>query len=366
MNSSSLGGKRIEAIFLVGVVFCAVLFAQDNEELVRKALPFLSEKVKTLDQGVYSDFLKYAGSVLRPDWIKTEDDLTVLFEERDSLIQMISGSETLNKFLYEEAYRWQFEKRAGDWERYDRELEIIGIRTIFAEGMLVGFTKGPVLEGIVSRVASEPYRLFILLEETYARSYGNEYTYMDLEPEMEAIELAETLIAEYPESKYSDLAKQILSKALFPLTDWHVSLPTDLTLVEKSDYHPVCIVGELHQRSFPWETYIEEPKKFLEAYPGSRFRNIVARIVEEPSEIGDKSVFVVVVDEFNDEELARKAILNYLLNGIDIPHLITLNETSYIVAYRFFADPDKAKRALERIKKIKPDATIREVYPPEY
>ena len=299
--------------------------------------------------------------VLKPDWIETDDDLRSLFKERDSLLKKFNESEPLDRFLSDVAGIGP----SRDWEKYDHEFGQIGIRTVFAEGMLAGFVEGPVLEETVSLVASEPYRLYIKLVETYARSYGSEYTYMDLGPEMEAIELAEKLIAEHPESKYIDPANQILSKALFPLTDWHIGVPDDLTLVKKNDYHPFCIVGELHQRLFPWQTYVEEPKKFLEAYPGSRFHDVVARIVEEPSEIGAKSVFVVVVDEFNDEESARKAILNYLLRGIDIPHLITLNETSYIVAFRFFADPDKAKRALERIKKIKPDAAIQEVYPPD-
>jgi hypothetical protein len=114
-------------------------------------------------------------------------------------------------------------------------------------------------------------------------------------------------------------------------------------------------------------TDIGQPTKFVEAYPGSKFHDVIAKIVDEPSEIMlGRSVHVIVVGEFQDEESARKAILSYLLKGIDIPHLITLSETSYVVAYRFFADPEKARKALERIKKVKPDATIRELYPPDH
>jgi hypothetical protein len=365
MNSSSLGGKRIEIIVLVGVVFCATLFAQEKEELVQKAIPFLSKKIKILDQGIYSDFLKYSVSVLSPDWIRNDEDLILLYKERDSLIEKISGSDPLFNFLHAEAYQWQFKNIKGNWEKYDHEFEIIGISTIFAEGELVGFTKGPVLEEIVSRIASEPYRLFVLLEEAYARSYGGEYTYLDLGPEMEAIEIADRLIAQYPESRFTKSAMKILSDALFPLTDWHVMLPKELTLVEKSDYHPFSIVGGLHQKTYPFWTDVGEPRKFLENYPESRFHNVVARIVEEPSEImGGKSVHLVIVDEWPDEETARNAILNYLLNGIDIPHIIKLE--SYVVVYRFFSDPEKARRALERIKKTKPGASIREVYPQDY
>jgi len=368
MRGSFRGIKWIGSLLLVVAFFGGGLpFAQDKEELVRKSLPYLSDKIRSLDQGIYSDFLRYATNILSPDWIKTDDDLSLLFKERESLIEMISGSKPLDEFLYEEAYRWQFENRSGNWEKYDHELELIGISTIFAEGMLVGFAEGPVLEEIVSQVASEPYRLYVELIETYARSYGSEYTYMNLKPEMEAIELAEKLIAKYPESKYSDSAKQILSKALFPLTDWHVVLSKDPALVDEGDYYSHCSVAALSTATYPYWTDIGEPREFLESYPSSIFHDVVAKIVEEPSEIVfPKSVYLVVVDEFADEEAARKSILNYLLSDMDIPHLITLSETSHLVVYRFFADPGKAKRALERIRKIKPDATIREVYPRDY
>ncbi|HCS49939.1 MAG: hypothetical protein A2W03_02400 [Candidatus Aminicenantes bacterium RBG_16_63_16] len=355
--------KRGGFILLMAAILitAATLFAQDKGELVQKSLPILNAKVRSIDQDNYPAFLNYAVRVLKPDWIKTDDDLSSLLKERESLIKMINGSEPLCDFLGNVAGIGP----SDEWEKYDHEFGKIGIRTVFAEGMLAGFAEGPILEETVRRVASEPYRLYIKLVEAYAKSYGSEYTYMDLEPEMEAIEIAEELIARFPESKYSDAAKQILYKALFPLTDWHVLLPDDLTLVERSNYHPFCIVGNLDKNTYPCWTDIGEPKKFLEYYPSSRFHNIVARIVEEPSEIrGSKSVHLVIVDESPDEETARNAILNYLLNGIDIPHLIKLE--SYVVVYRFFSDPEKARRALERIKKTKPGASIREVYPQNY
>lgn len=366
-----LSGRRLgwagTILFMVAVLTTVTLFAQSKEELVQKSLPYLNEKVRSLDQDIYPVFLEYAARVIKPDWIKTEDDLSSLFEERESLINRIYDSEPLWNFLYKEAGQWQSENRSGNWEKYDRELGFIGIITFSAEGMLSGFAEGPVLEQLIARVASEPYRLYIRLVEAYARSYGSEYTYMHLKPEMDAIDFGERLMTRFPESKYIEPAKQILAKALFPLTDWHVVLSDDPALIDKSDYYSHCSVGELSTRTYPFWTAIGEPKEFLKAYPGSMFHDVVAKIVEEPSEIiFGKSVHVVIVDEFSDEESARKAILSYLINGIDIPHLITLNETSYIVAYRFFADSDKAKKALERIKKIKQGATIREWFPPDY
>jgi len=362
MSGFIRAGKRIEAILFIVAAFSAgLLFAQGKEELVRKSLPILSDKIGSLDQTIYPAFIKYAASVLRPDSIKNDDDLASLFEERESLMNSLSQSKALCEFLLEES---QNRETSGDLGAYRSEFGLIGIRTVFAEGMFAGFAEGPVLEELISRVASEPYRLYIRLVNAYAGSYGHEYTYMDLAPEMEAIELAEKLIARYPGSKYIDSTMEILGKALFPLTDWHVLLPRDPTAAEKKDYRPSCIVGELHLRAFPYMTDIGQPLKFLEAYPMSRFHGVVARLVKEPSEIGDKGVYAVIVDEFNDIESAHKAILTYLLKGIDIPHLITRSETSYLVVYRFFADPEKAEKALRRIKNIEPNATIHEMYPP--
>jgi len=352
--------KRCGVILLLAAALATAttLFAQDKDELVQKILPLLNEKIRSLDQGIYPDFLKYAERVLRPDWIKTDEDLNLIFKEREALIKKFNGSEPLGRFLSDVAGIGP----TSDWEKYDHEFGLIGINTVFAEGMLAGFAEGPILEGTILRVASEPYRLYINLVDAYARSYGSEYTYMDLEPEIEAIEIGESLIASFPESKYIDSTKRILYKSLFPLTDWHVLLPDDLTLVEKSDYHPFCIVGDLDKETYPCWTDIGEPKRFLDFYPKSRFHDVVARIVEEPSEIGrSKSVHLVIVDECPDEESAQNLILNYLLNGIDIPHLIKLE--SYAVVYRFFSDPEKARRALERIRKTKPGASIREVIP---
>jgi hypothetical protein len=359
--------RRVGAVILIAAISIAIsLLAQDKEELVRKSLPLLSDKIRSLDQNIYPAFIKYADGVLRPDWIKSDDGLSLLFKERESLLDMINRSEPLSNFLSGETERYVRDK-SGDLEAYDSEFELIGIRMIFAEGMFAGLAEGPVLKELVSRVASEPYRLYIRLVETYAGSYGSEYTYMDLGPEMEAVELAEELITRYPDSKYIDSTMQILGKALFPLTDWHVMLPSDPTVAEKPDYNPLCIVGELHTSVFRSWTDIGQPTKFLEAYPMSRFHDVVAKIVKEPSEILDgKSVYAVIVDEFNDEQSARKAILNFLLKGIDIPHLITLSETSYVVAYRFFDDREKAEKALERIKNIKPNAMIRELLPHDY
>ena len=362
MNELIPRHKRGGIILLMAAILitAATLFAQDKEELVKKFLPILNEKIRSLDQDIYPAFINYAFRVLKPDWIKTDDDLGSLFEARETLNKRLNESDPLIRYLSSVAGTGP----SKDWEKYDHEFGLIGISAVFAEGMLAGFAEGPVLEETVSRVASEPYRLNIKLVEAYARSYGSEYTYMDLGPEMEAIELGERFIAWFPDSKYLVPVKQILYKALFPLTDWHVMLPEDLALVEKSDYHPFSIVGELHQKTYPFWTDVGEPKKFLETYPESRFHNAVARIVEKPSEImSGKSVHLVIVNECPDEESAQNVILNYLLNGVDIPHLIKLE--SYVVVYRFFSDPEKAGAALERIRKIKPKATLREVYPPD-
>lgn len=342
-------------------------YVQEGKELVNKTLPYLSRRCDVLDQKIYSALVEYATSLLKPDWIKTEDDLFSFFQKRDSFIKLISYTEKASEFLFQVAYDWAFTNKQGDWERYNKELAMIGIRPVFAEGMLLGFTEGPVLEDVILRVASEPCRLYILMKRTYAESYGREYTYMDLEPEIETIRIGEELLQSFPESKYARLAKEILSEALFPLTDFHRILPDvpSPDFVDERDY--IYIVGELYTDVYPWWTEISEHLRFLELYPSSRFRDIVAKIVNNPSEvIKGRDVCAVVVDQFDDKESARQMILSYLLQGLDIPHALRISGTSYAVAYRFFPDPGKAQTALEEIKKIKPDAKIRIMSPKSF
>jgi hypothetical protein len=336
---------------------------QDNKGAVERMLPFLSRACEDKDRDIYPALLEYAILVLKPDWIKTDDDLILLFQKRESLMQRISASEPFFDFLSNEASRWIFNHQSGDWDHYEHEFNFMGIRTVFAEGMLTGFAEGPVLAEIIQRVASEPYRLYIKLVETYARSYGHEYTYIDLRPEREAAYLGEQFLRSFPESKYVERVRKILGEALFPLTDWHIVLPID----DRYKEHPSTIVGGLDTRAFPFGTDIGEPKKFLEEYPNSRFSGIIARIVNDPSEIfPGNNVYIAIVDECQDEKTARRKILDYLLQGMDIPHLITLSEKTVAVAYRFFADPEKAKRALDKIKRFKPAAFIQTTYPPDY
>lgn len=360
------GHERLTVFLLmVAVLIPATLLAQDQEDLVRRSLPLLSEKVGSLDQSIFPAFLKYAALVLKPDWIKTDDDLGSLFKERESIVKIISGSEPLCKFFSEETEQWYYKKESGNWDKYEREFDRIGLTSIIAEGMFAGLAGGPVLNEVVNRVASEPYRLLIRLTDAYAESNGGEYTYMNLGAEMKAIELGEMFLTQYPDSKYVDAAKQILSQALFPLTDWHVILSTDPIATDKTDYHPFCIVGDLSTEAYPNWTDIRQPKEFIETYPLSIFHDVVARIVNEPSEIlAGKPIHVVVTDEFSEERLAQKAILSYFLKGLDVPHLINLAGNSYIVAYRFFADPEKAKKALEKIRQTEPEAVIRELHRP--
>jgi len=303
---------------------------------------------------------EYATLVLKSDWIKSEDDLITFQKKRESFIEMINNSQVFFSFIDSELTKWNFGKHSGDFEHYDKELKMIGIDFVSAEGMLTGFTTAPVLEDVISRVASWPYRLYIQMKEAYAESYGSEYTYYDLMPEMKAIHIGEQLLELYPDSKYAELAGEILSDALFPLTDYHRMLgspddPQASNTVDEREY--LYIVGELYTHVFPWWTDISEPRKFIELYPDSRFKDVIEKIANNPSEVHPGSrVFVVAIDRFTDEKSARKAVLSCLLKGLDIPHVLTVGGGNYVVAYRFFASSDKAQKALEEIKSIKPEA----------
>ncbi len=324
--------------------------------LVDRSLPYLSASCRALDGTVYAALVEYATLVLKPEWIESEDDIFAYFEKRAALIKLLCESEAVCRFLGGQI-DIERDERTGEWKRYDRDLKRIGILTFYAEGMLAGFTDYPILADVFARVASEPCRLYIRMKEKYAESHGGEYTYMDLEPEMETICIGEELLQRFTDSKYAEPARGLLSDALYPLTDFHKA-------------GDIMIVGGLLTRAFPTWTDISQPRTFIERYPKSRFRDVVSRIVADPSEVGDEDVQAIIVDVFPDVESARKKVLAYLFQGLDIPHVLTIisndGATAYATVYRFFSDQEKAKKALDEIRKVKPQAFIRVPYRRSY
>jgi hypothetical protein len=350
--------NRLCAISIFGVVLAALLLtllgthAQEtassmpvarDEALVNQQLPLLCKMTRG-NPVAYQALLDYATCVLKPEWIKTEDDLLSLFSQKNGLIrQLLAFCNTtggINGPTLDEKF----------WPAIEEELRLLGIQAIFTEDYIGGLSDGPFSMDIIDPVASEPFRLLVQLKNLRTESYNGEYIYRALDTQMVLVEIGERFLRSYAESRYSSEVRDILYEALIPLTDIHSVGPG------------AYVVGGTSKEAYPGATSIENHRRFLESYPESRFHDVVARIIDHMSDSsGEGPIYAVVTDACPSEDAACKVVFSYLLQGVDIPHILrdpTEAETRYVV-YRFYSDKTKAEQALAAIRKIKPQALIR-------
>lgn len=322
-----------------------------DEALVRDKLPRLSALVKP-NPSIYRLLIEYGASVFRPERIKTEDSLMALFKKKDELMRQLDQE-------YDDKFTWQvFLEHNLESESWERELRSIGMDWFSVEDMYAGLTDYPFLKETISEIASEPCRMFIDMKIAIAESYGGEYTYMDLAPEMKAVAIGESLLQLFPSSEYAALMEGMFCSALHPLTDVHK--------VMREDGNEFYIVEDMEANYYPTATDPDNYRAFLENYPRSRFHDIVKRIVANMSEIEiengrPEDIHAIVVDEYSDEEAAKKAVFSYLMQGMDIPHVIEIKEgegSSYASVYRFYSNRQKTEDALKNFREIKPKAKI--------
>lgn len=267
--------------------------AARDEALVNQRLPNLSNLARPYPQ-VYGPFLDYATCVLRPEWIKTEDDLLSLFPRKNELLKLLvdfcnKPSGGING------------PNCGDpsWPAIEKELGVLGIKAVIAEDYVAGLSDGPFLEDLITRIASEPCRLFIHMKNLRTESFHGEYIFMNLDADMKMAEIGEKFLQSFPDSKFTKQMKDMLYEALVPLTDVH----------EVNSLH---IVGGLTRKVYPGWTDIAKHRMFLENYPGSHFHDVVARIIGSMSSIAAEGpIYAVVTDVCASEEEARQVVLSY-------------------------------------------------------
>jgi len=315
-----------------------------DEKSVNQQLPLLSTLTRP-SPPTYEAFLDYATAVLKPAWIKNENDLLSLYACKDQLKGLLVGFCNISAGGINGP-----NSRDPAWPAMEKELAVLGIQAYFAEGDVAGLSDGPFLEDVIERVASEPCRLFIHMKNVQTKASNHEYVYMDLDADMKMVEIGERFLKSFPDSKFAGQMRDMLYDSLVPLTDVHY--------VGSSIY----IVGGTSKDVYPGWTVIENHRKFIKTHLDSRFRGVVARIIGNISDIsGGGPIYAVVTDVCPSEKEARRVVYSYLLQGLDIPHILTGrgDQKSTFIAYRFFSDKRKADMALSEIRKIKPQASIR-------
>ncbi|HNI45471.1 MAG TPA: hypothetical protein PK230_12295 [Chitinophagales bacterium] len=142
---------------------------------------------------------------------------------------------------------------------------------------------------------------------------------------------------------------------------------TDVHTVQSSTSGVMYIVSDLLFQPYPTATSDEQYAAFIKEYPDSKYSSLIKNIYEHPSEIRlnddevPQPIYLVIIDsgspsmEYADCQTLDPKRKDFLDKGIDIPHLFPIkksnNDMECVLCYRFFADPNKAQKARETIKK---------------
>lgn len=314
------------------------------------------EKIPLLDSATISDkklnykLVEYASKLFNTDAIKTEQDVKNIFVMRTDLMKPLLPAleKTFDAYGYDKK-----------WELLDKELLKIGISGIYAEGMLVDIGQSKILEDKIVEVCSVPFQKYIEFENAHIGSMGGEYPYLDLSGNMKVISIGEHMKKEYPDSKYSEEITPKFNRAIKIMTDVH-------KLVAKDGTETYLIDG-ISTDFYPFATELSNFEQFIENYKESWFAPVVERIINNIStiKVNDAGkygfLYLVVVNQENNYEIAQKHVMKYLFEGFDIPHSIKIKDGDmelYAITYRFFSEKEKAEEALASIKENFPDAKI--------
>ncbi|MBN1637633.1 MAG: hypothetical protein JW866_01605 [Ignavibacteriales bacterium] len=341
-------------IIVIAITSMIVACGAQREEKDLKILYSLTKGEPELDK-----LLKeYVEMISVPDDISSEEEILEIFQLRDSLI--------LKLYPTIDEYYWILveDDKYNEFENLEKELMEIGISTVYAEGMVVGLVSSPILEKQIDEYGSEPFKLYCKFMDAYSNSQGGEYPFIDLSAQMEMVDFGEKLYQNYPDSKYIEMIEFNFNFAVQLLTDFHKV--TDLG----QDYTQYLTEG-MSVDYWPYGTSLENFTTFVQDYPNVKLTKVVKEILKNTSEIyvdfekeGSDPIYLIAIEELDDYLDAQNKVLDYILNGIDIPHIVILergSDYSYAIVYRFYSDKNLADRMFNSIKLKYPDAYMLKV-----
>ena len=322
---------------------------EDGEKIQRVELFYVPDIVNEQREEISEKFNQYFDAFNTE--ITSEQQLMSILTMRDSLIK--------DMIIIFEDYYYENEGDYETWELIDEELIAIGFWTVYAEGMFVYLDVAPILEDEIEEFASDDFKLYLDFKNKFSMSMGGEYPYSGLSLYFEAVKAGEKMFKEYPNSKYYDLIFDDYYYCLDAVTDIHV--------VNNSG----CFHGDFNFSFWPFATNCEEWATLIKENPNSMFTPIFQSLSDNTSSINIdvenegalSTIYVVATNKVDDYEAAKFKIYDYLHQGLDIVHALTLNNNGEIenyVAYRFYSEDykSKAEEAFEYIKTIAPNAQL--------
>lgn len=282
--------------------------------------------------------------------INSEKQIKEAFYIRDKILPKLESA----------AFDYLAEKQTD----YDSELEEaltgIGFQGIYVEGMFMNMEFSSILEAEIEQYASDEFKLKTAFHTAYANSMGTEYPFDSMDDDAEVVRVGEKIMKQFPNSQlYKEIEEEFMTVVSF-FTDWHVVDRGD-------DSETIIVIGGLSTDFYPNGSYESNIVSYTDNFPNSVITPVIEKILQNPSTISteeDATFHLVVVETLEDYDKAEKAVFNYLLDGIDVPHVLILRDgdTSYWgLVYRFYSQIEKAEEALEIIKPDFPKAKILDI-----
>lgn len=341
--------KRI----LLTVIAIICILISNAQQINLKLLPDI---VSNSDQNIEQKFSEYVSTLTGS--VTNETDINIVFELRDSLLL------DLQKVI-ESYYYAMNQQQYQTWENVEIELDTIGFRVIYAEGVFVGLDVAPILVPKIKRYASEEFKLYANFRNEYSKSLGGEYPFSNVYGAFNAVYAGEKLIKNYPQSYYTQLIIDDFKKSLFLVTDIHKATTS-------SDGVTGCFYSNFTYQFYPYFSDCSAIEKIIVEKPNSFYTNILKELYSNMSDILIQEnkpkelsvIYAVVTDKSDSRDIITDKIYNYLNSGIGIVHNLTIDNgsvTEYYACYRFYSNKSKAETALDFIKPDFPDSKIIEI-----
>ncbi len=284
--------------------------------------------------------------------IEGDEDIMAVLGKRDSLLGLLQY-DILENFFYETLENMG-EERYPVEEQFHKEIELLGLSPVFAEGMYVGLADGPLIQERIQEVASQELKFYLEFQLAYSNSLGTEYTYNNLEPEMEMVRIWYEMKQDFPKSAYLEKMQSAYDEAVMALTDVHFTGEDPSSL----------IVGGISTDYYPNGTHIDNQKKFTSeaAYQELPMVKAVKKIVENTSVFNDSkdTLNFLTVEVMSDYAQARGKAIAALNQGQDIPHVLNVlgkagSEQHWV--YRFYSSYSQADSVFKSNYEQLPSAT---------
>ncbi len=329
------------------------VYAQNKQDL-----EYLSKIILTADSSLINDFNHYLSFFDAK--ITSEKQMWEFFDFRDTLLK------TFTPFM-ENYYYNMSQDEYKKWNFVNDELESIGFKVIYAEGMFAGLNIKAIRKNEIKKYCSDAFKLYADFRYKYSSALGGEYPFINPKSYFDAVYAAEKLLLNYRNTQYFFKIEEKYKEALFICTDIHGATTTNGL---KNYYY-----GDFNFSFYPYVSSWSDIEYIKNDYPNSIYHNIFSNLLQNMSDIIVQQgkpdevavVYVVVTDKTDSYKESQNRIFDYLNSGLDIVHNLKIkngNNLEYYIAYRFYSNKDRADKALEKIKDKVDEAKIIEVVVP--